>query len=273
MRMGMGELLVVLIIALVIFGPKQLPKLGKTLGEAFGKFKHYTDVSTAWDFDDDDEDEKPKKKSAAKKGKKTEPSSGSGGDKTIEKEAAAERPGVAEYRRIRYDRTYRPLGKMSWWRIVLGVALLLLVVFLSGTASQSFAARGKFIMARKVMLSPGWMERYKPDTLAFINAGVLYEEGDYEGAYSGFSAIDGLDAADTMKSRTALKLAAIRTEEGHFEDAYWLLVSIDPERLGDDEKPELRRLCRELTEFYAASTDEETAQKLQTLVDILRAAG
>ena len=31
------------------------------------------------------------------------------------------------YRQIRAERTWRPLGKMSWWRIVLGLALLLLV--------------------------------------------------------------------------------------------------------------------------------------------------
>ena len=189
-----------------------------------------------------------------------------------EKAAAVTKPSPGEYRQIRYDRTYRTLGKMSWWRIVLGVALLLVVVFLSGTVSQSFAARGKFVMARKVMLSPGWMERYKPETKAYIDAGVLYEQGDYEEAYAAFAAIDGYEAADTMKARTALKLAAMRAEEGKYDDSYWLLVSIDPSRLTEDEKPELRRLCRELTEFYAASTDEATAQKLQTLVDILQAA-
>ena len=63
-RMGMGEILVVLIIALVIFGPKQLPKLGKTLGKAFGQFKHYTDMN--WDMDDDDEDDAPVKKKKKK---------------------------------------------------------------------------------------------------------------------------------------------------------------------------------------------------------------
>ena len=90
MRIGMGEILVVLIIALVIFGPKQLPKLGKTLGKAFGQFKHYTDFSSNWDLDDeDDEDEKPKKKkkAAVKKENKSDASPGTGqaeADHTIE---------------------------------------------------------------------------------------------------------------------------------------------------------------------------------------------
>ena len=43
---------------------------------------------------------------------------------------------TAVYRQIRAQRTWRPLGKMSWWRIVLGLALLLLVFLISGFVSQ-----------------------------------------------------------------------------------------------------------------------------------------
>ena len=38
-RPGIGELLVVLVIVLVIFGPKQLPKLAKTFGRTINGFK------------------------------------------------------------------------------------------------------------------------------------------------------------------------------------------------------------------------------------------
>lgn len=38
-RMGFTELLVVLLIVLVIFGPTQLPKLSKTLGRTITSFK------------------------------------------------------------------------------------------------------------------------------------------------------------------------------------------------------------------------------------------
>lgn len=38
-RLGMGELLVILITALIIFGPKSLPSLGKTLGQTIKNFK------------------------------------------------------------------------------------------------------------------------------------------------------------------------------------------------------------------------------------------
>ena len=38
-NIGPGELLVILIIALLLFGPKKLPELGKALGESIGSFK------------------------------------------------------------------------------------------------------------------------------------------------------------------------------------------------------------------------------------------
>ena len=39
MRFSMPELLVVLAIVMVIFGPKQLPRLGKMLGSSLKSFK------------------------------------------------------------------------------------------------------------------------------------------------------------------------------------------------------------------------------------------
>lgn len=42
-KLGTPELLVVLVIALIIFGPKQLPKLGKTLGSTIKSFKDGVD--------------------------------------------------------------------------------------------------------------------------------------------------------------------------------------------------------------------------------------
>ena len=38
-RIGVTELLVILLIVLVIFGPKQLPKLSQTLGQTLKSFK------------------------------------------------------------------------------------------------------------------------------------------------------------------------------------------------------------------------------------------
>ena len=39
MKAGVWELLIVLAIALLIFGPKALPKLGEAMGKTIGSFK------------------------------------------------------------------------------------------------------------------------------------------------------------------------------------------------------------------------------------------
>ena len=38
-NLGMPEILMILVIALIIFGPRKLPELGKSLGEGIGGFK------------------------------------------------------------------------------------------------------------------------------------------------------------------------------------------------------------------------------------------
>ncbi len=55
-RFGIGELIVILLIILVVFGPKKLPELGKSLGNAIRQFRGAaTDVEKAVQV----EDEKP----------------------------------------------------------------------------------------------------------------------------------------------------------------------------------------------------------------------
>jgi sec-independent protein translocase protein TatA len=55
MPFGIGplELIIVLVIALVVFGPKRLPDLGKSLGTGMREFK---DSITGSSKDDDDDD-------------------------------------------------------------------------------------------------------------------------------------------------------------------------------------------------------------------------
>lgn len=53
MPLGVPELLIILAIMLVVFGPKRLPELGRQLG---GGLKGFKDSVTG---DDDDEDEAP----------------------------------------------------------------------------------------------------------------------------------------------------------------------------------------------------------------------
>ncbi|MFW6309203.1 MAG: twin-arginine translocase TatA/TatE family subunit [bacterium] len=56
--LGLPELLVVLVIALVIFGPAKLPKVGEALGKSIREFKKATDV----DLDDEDSEDENEEK-------------------------------------------------------------------------------------------------------------------------------------------------------------------------------------------------------------------
>ena len=142
----------------------------------------------------------------------------------------------AEYRQIRYNRTYKTLGSMSLMRVVLGILLLISVLFISGTASEYFAAQGKYTMAEKTMLFPSWMEKYKPETKAYIEAGSLYEEGDLNGAY----------------------------------DA---LMKVDPAELSGSKRIGFSRLCSALYEHFSAASDTRRADTLARLLQSSSPAG
>ena len=131
------------------------------------------------------------------------------------------------YRQIRQQRTYRTLGRMTRWRVILGFVLLLSVFFISGAVSKSFAARGHFRTAKALMLSPRWVETYNPDLGRYIDAGLLYEDGDYAGALAGFEALGD--------SKAALHLAEERRAAGDEEGAREALSAVDPTLLPETE--------------------------------------
>ncbi|VEF49441.1 twin-arginine translocation protein TatA [Bacillus freudenreichii] len=58
MGVGPGSLIVIALVALLIFGPKKLPELGKAAGSTLREFKNATKGLA------DDDDEKDKKKDA-----------------------------------------------------------------------------------------------------------------------------------------------------------------------------------------------------------------
>ncbi|HHZ01328.1 MAG TPA: twin-arginine translocase TatA/TatE family subunit [Tissierellia bacterium] len=53
-KLGTQELLVIFAIVLVVFGPKQLPKLGKTFGKTIKSFKDGIEESNIEDSDIED---------------------------------------------------------------------------------------------------------------------------------------------------------------------------------------------------------------------------
>ncbi|GAB6268644.1 MAG: twin-arginine translocase TatA/TatE family subunit [Smithella sp.] len=57
---GMQELIIIAVIALLIVGPRKLPDLAKTLGKGFSEFKKATEGVTEDLKDALKEDEKPK---------------------------------------------------------------------------------------------------------------------------------------------------------------------------------------------------------------------
>ena len=176
---------------------------------------------------------------------------------------------INEYRNIRYQRTYRTIGKMSWWRIVLGVVLIVYVLLLSGLVSQMLAARMQFQLAEKLMISPEWMEKYKPATKAFIEAGVLYENGDFMAATEAFGEITGVDAAVSMKSVSALRLAGEKNAENDFIEAYELLISVDFDLLSDEDRLEYTALCNSLLEHFNNSKDVKADEYANSLSELI----
>ena len=56
---GVPELVIILVILLVIFGPKRLPGLGKQLGTGMREFKESVTGDGKKDDDEDDDDDRP----------------------------------------------------------------------------------------------------------------------------------------------------------------------------------------------------------------------
>ena len=72
--MGVPELIIILVVALVIFGPKNLPKLGSALGKTVKNVRDGLESKEELpeaDVDDEDEDEEEEKPAAKKKASST----------------------------------------------------------------------------------------------------------------------------------------------------------------------------------------------------------
>ncbi len=61
-NIGVPGLIIIVVIALIVFGPNKLPELGRAAGRTLKEFKSATKDLT--NFDDDEEDSKKKEKNA-----------------------------------------------------------------------------------------------------------------------------------------------------------------------------------------------------------------
>lgn len=55
---GFGEIIVVLLVALIVFGPKRLPEIGRTMGKSMREFRRATS-NLKREFEDSIDDEPP----------------------------------------------------------------------------------------------------------------------------------------------------------------------------------------------------------------------
>ena len=79
-NVGPLELIVVLIIALVIFGPKRLPELGQSMGRGIREFK----ASISGDKDDEDSPEEKRPELQASEAQPAQPAAGAATDEPAE---------------------------------------------------------------------------------------------------------------------------------------------------------------------------------------------
>lgn len=57
-QIGLMEIIVVLVVALVIFGPAKLPELGRSIGRGIREFKQaFSDVGKAFSLDEEQDAE------------------------------------------------------------------------------------------------------------------------------------------------------------------------------------------------------------------------
>ncbi len=67
-KLGAGEIIVVLVIVLLVFGPTKLPALARSIGEAFSEFRKSA-KGIAKEFDEDLKDDSSKEEKSSKEDK------------------------------------------------------------------------------------------------------------------------------------------------------------------------------------------------------------
>ncbi len=78
---GFNEIIIILVIALIVIGPKKLPEIAKALGKGYREFrKSFEDIEKEFSIDEDFENEKEKFDEVKVVGKKTDKSESKNGE-------------------------------------------------------------------------------------------------------------------------------------------------------------------------------------------------
>ena len=91
-QIGAPEILLVAVIALIVFGPRRLPEIARSMGKSLAEFKrHASDLRSEFESGlDDPEDEKPAPPAVAEKTEAEKP--GADPDEPVEDETPAPKP-------------------------------------------------------------------------------------------------------------------------------------------------------------------------------------
>ncbi|CAN5521005.1 hypothetical protein BH20ACT15_BH20ACT15_10140 [soil metagenome] len=85
-NIGLPEIVIVLVIALIVFGPKRLPELGNSLGKGIREFKG----SVSGEAKDEDEDDSVAAKKAELEAADADTGSDTGSTETVDGEVVSE---------------------------------------------------------------------------------------------------------------------------------------------------------------------------------------
>ena len=161
----------------------------------------------------------------------------------------------AQYKKMAQTEIKRRMGKLYYLRYPVGIALLILVLLMTGVVSNYFANRGNYKTAVRLVAIPQWMERYIPERMDYYKAGVYFQDGLYEEAYAAFDAVDDYDDAERMAAETALVMAQRAFDAGDPDAAYDKLMLVKVPKLTDESRQQLNALCTALAEHFRAESD------------------
>lgn len=154
-------------------------------------------------------------------------------------------------------------------RLVLAVALIAIILFMTGTVSMVFARRGDYDKASRLIIIPSWIEKYNPDRKAYFEAGKLYQCGKITEAYDALTNIEGVKDADLLKSKCSVEIADSKISSGEFDLAFKYIEKCDIENLYPELIDEYNKICNDLIKYYNTSSLPDKDSRILVLNSII----